>query len=61
MVEILLKYIEIIVGCEEVWLIYLGVFYIMVNSGCCFVIDIGGGLIELIIGEEFEFIYIEFL
>jgi exopolyphosphatase/guanosine-5'-triphosphate,3'-diphosphate pyrophosphatase len=59
--EILPKHIEIIAGREEARLIYLGVSHTMVNSGRRLVFDIGGGSIELIIGEEFEPIHTESL
>lgn len=50
------------VGCEEVCLIYFGVFYLLVSSiENCLVFDIGGGLIEFIIGCEFELLLIESL
>lgn len=37
----------------------MGVEYMQLEKGCKLVIDIGGGLIELVIGENFEFRLVE--
>ncbi|PKH01428.1 exopolyphosphatase [Psychromonas sp. MB-3u-54] len=46
--------IEIIPGEEEARLIYLGVAHTQVESDSKFVVDIGGGSTEMIIGQGFE-------
>lgn len=52
--------IEVIVGCEEVCFIYVGVVYlVLVSVGKWFVVDIGGGLIEFIIGLYYMLIVME--
>lgn len=54
--------VEIISGIEEARLIYQGVTQTMVNGGeRRFVMDIGGGSTELIIGENFEPLHLESL
>lgn len=54
--------IEVIAGVEEARLIYLGVSHTLPDeAGKRFVMDIGGGSTELIIGERFEPIYMESL
>ncbi|HEY7673386.1 MAG TPA: exopolyphosphatase [Gammaproteobacteria bacterium] len=53
--EALGQAVEVISGIEEARLIYLGVsHHIESSSGRSFVLDIGGGSTELIIGEGFE-------
>ncbi|PWI35400.1 exopolyphosphatase [Vibrio albus] len=52
--EILPYPIEVIPGIEEARLIYLGVAHTQPESKTKFVIDIGGGSTEMIIGQEFE-------
>ena len=54
--------ISIIAGREEARLIYLGVSHSLVDEeGKRFVMDIGGGSTELIIGENFEPLHLESL
>jgi exopolyphosphatase/guanosine-5'-triphosphate,3'-diphosphate pyrophosphatase len=54
--------IEIISGIEEARLVHLGVAHSLADvGGRRLVVDIGGGSTELIIGEEFEAIYLESL
>lgn len=54
--------IQIIGGLEEARLIYLGVSHSLAqDEGKRFVMDIGGGSTELIIGENFEPIHLESL
>ena len=54
--------IEVISGLEEARLIYLGVSHSIASSGDRrLVIDIGGSSTELIIGEQFDPIYMESL
>ncbi len=54
--------ISIIAGREEARLIYLGVSHSLVDDdGKRFVMDIGGGSTELIIGKDFEPLYLESL
>jgi exopolyphosphatase / guanosine-5'-triphosphate,3'-diphosphate pyrophosphatase len=54
--------IEIISGIEEARLIYLGVSHSVADTGGRrLVADIGGGSMELIIGERFEPLYMESL
>lgn len=57
--KVIFYLIEIIFGNEEVCLIFMGVEYMQLECGCKLVIDIGGGLIELVIGEDFEFCLVE--
>lgn len=64
LVEIVLGYvIEVVSGCEEVCLIYLGVVYVQLFKvdQCCLVIDIGGGFIEFIIGQGMQILECESL
>lgn len=54
--------VEVISGMEEARLIYLGVaHHIDTGEGSNFVVDIGGGSTELIIGEGYEPRYLESL
>jgi exopolyphosphatase/guanosine-5'-triphosphate,3'-diphosphate pyrophosphatase len=54
--------IEVVSGMEEARLIYLGVAHSVANvEGRRLVVDIGGGSTELIIGEQFESLYLESL
>ncbi len=54
--------IEIVSGIEEARLIYLGVSHSVADAGGRrLVVDIGGGSTELIIGEQFEPLYMESL
>jgi exopolyphosphatase/guanosine-5'-triphosphate,3'-diphosphate pyrophosphatase len=53
--EVLGHPIEVIAGKEEARLVYLGVSHSLVaGDGKRFVMDIGGGSTELILGEDFE-------
>lgn len=54
-VEVLGHPISVIAGKEEARLVYLGVSHSLVTeNGKRFVMDIGGGSTELIVGEDFE-------
>jgi len=50
--------IEIIPGIEEARLIYLGVAHTRPETGRKLVVDIGGGSTEVVIGEDFNPIYL---